>query len=180
MFFSKINFFDLSIVCVAAIDIKGRGEIISSVRIVRKASIASNAVQSLYLGLFLVTYTVDCAYYLPFLWSISCSVTTFNFIRNRHYVHSKLLCGARKTEAPSPTADDADMVSVIRDTTRARPPSEPSHPSHLPVAHHVHSLHGCASKLPRPLTILVDHAEPLATGIEMHNFTPTGTEGTPC
>lgn len=161
----------------ASIDFKGRDQIIQSVRFVRKASIAANALQCVYLGTFLAPYSVEMVYCLPILWSVSCTTLMFNFIRNRHYVHSHCLCAdGQTTKPPSPSADDADMVSVIMgkgevvQTPRARPQSTSSMlPSNVPSA---------AQKMPRPLTILVDHAEPLAAILS--NGTPTGAEGTPC
>jgi len=118
--------------------LRGREEILESVRFVRKASIASNAVQTLYLGTFLVSFALGSACYLPILWGVSCSVTMFNFIRNRQFVSSKCLCGVQKGPAPAPSTDDADMVSVIMamgETRKVRPPATGTGPvSREPIA----------------------------------------------
>ena len=73
----------------AASGIDQRVSILKSVSFVRKASIAAYILQTTYLSAFVMSYTVNTIYYLPILWSISCSVMTMNFIRNRRYLNDK-------------------------------------------------------------------------------------------
>merc|ERR1719229_648851 len=71
--------------------IEQREIILYSVRFTRNASIISNLLQTLSLSLFLLSYTIEMIYYLPILWSISCSIMTMTFIQNRHFMRSNCL-----------------------------------------------------------------------------------------
>jgi len=60
--------------------------ILKSVRFARKASIAGNAIQTLGLCAFLVSYNVSIMYYVPILWSVDCILWNVTFIRNRYFM----------------------------------------------------------------------------------------------
>ena len=79
----------MSVLTLASSGIDQRESILKSVSFVRSASIVAYILQTTYLSAFVMSYTVNTIYYLPILWSISCSVMTMNFIRNRRYVNAK-------------------------------------------------------------------------------------------
>ena len=60
-----------------------RVTILKSIRFVRSASIIANIVQTLCLGAFAMSFNVEI---LPIFYSISCTIMTLTFIRNRIFV----------------------------------------------------------------------------------------------
>eukprot|EP01083_Nonionella_stella_P055270 145849_1 len=63
--------------------------ILNSIYTMRAISVTCIALQSIYLGLFTISYTVNTVYYLPILWSINACVYSLNFVRNRRYLSFK-------------------------------------------------------------------------------------------
>ena len=55
----------------------------------RRASLICCIFQSLSLSLFVITYNIQIACYLPIFWGVSNGVFASNFIRNRQYIASK-------------------------------------------------------------------------------------------
>lgn len=64
-------------------------DILQSVYFMRRASMICCVIQSLSLSLFVITYNIQIAFYLPIFWSLSNLVFASNFIRNRQYISSK-------------------------------------------------------------------------------------------
>eukprot|EP01084_Bolivina_argentea_P300811 518782_1 len=46
--------------------------------------------QTIYFGLFIISYSANTIYYLPIIWSICGGVYTINFVRNRRYILFKI------------------------------------------------------------------------------------------
>eukprot|EP01083_Nonionella_stella_P113089 333240_1 len=63
--------------------------ILHSIYAIRALSVTCIILQSLYLALFTILYTVNTIYYLPILWSISACIYSLNFVRNRRYLGFK-------------------------------------------------------------------------------------------
>eukprot|EP01084_Bolivina_argentea_P096144 172851_1 len=66
-------------------------QILSSVIFMKRTSIICCILQSISLSIFVIAYNPTVIYYLPILWSISCSIFALNFIRNRIIVKEKIL-----------------------------------------------------------------------------------------
>eukprot|EP01083_Nonionella_stella_P163035 535761_1 len=63
--------------------------ILRSVYTMRSLSMICIVLQSIYLALFTISYTVNTIYYLPILWSINACIYSLNFVRNRKYLSFK-------------------------------------------------------------------------------------------
>eukprot|EP01084_Bolivina_argentea_P268539 456143_1 len=62
-------------------------QILRSVYLLRKYTLICCIIQSISLGLFVVTYNVQIIHYLPILWCLSCITFIFNFVRNRRFIN---------------------------------------------------------------------------------------------
>eukprot|EP01084_Bolivina_argentea_P110461 197235_1 len=67
-----------------------QSNILQSVYFIRRTSLICTILNSLSLTVFVITYNIESVYYLPILWSISCAVNAFNFVRNRNFITNKL------------------------------------------------------------------------------------------
>eukprot|EP01084_Bolivina_argentea_P138408 243669_1 len=65
-------------------------QILYSVYFMRKTSFFCTVIQSLYLSIFCIFYSINIVYYIPILWSISALVFTLNFVRNREFLTASM------------------------------------------------------------------------------------------
>eukprot|EP01084_Bolivina_argentea_P052268 96006_1 len=81
---------------IAFIDVDDRFEnqeninILNSVYFMRRTSMICCILQTIYFGLFIISYSANTIYYLPIIWSICGGVYTINFVRNRRYILFKI------------------------------------------------------------------------------------------
>ena len=101
----------LSLIHTASTFIEQRVTILKSVRFVRCASIIANILETLCLGAFSMSYNVEMIYYLPTLYSISCTIMTMTFIRNRQYFVQRQYCRSCKCCVHHETALLAEIIA---------------------------------------------------------------------
>eukprot|EP01083_Nonionella_stella_P090607 253107_1 len=78
---------------------KAEVQFFHNVVVMRSLSILSALCSTVYIALFMMTSTMDIVYYFPLIWSVSTTLFTFNFVRNRqlmrrmaHTMHKCTIC----------------------------------------------------------------------------------------
>eukprot|EP01084_Bolivina_argentea_P302675 522483_1 len=61
-------------------------DIVSAIYFMKKISILSNIISTIYLCIFLYAKNVNLMYYICILWALSCFIFSLNFVRNRKYI----------------------------------------------------------------------------------------------